>query len=83
MPRETTHLAKQDRRYMKFKMRRIKRAKLDGNEAAAQRHATELLQYFNVGDNETPISDALELSDGLDQPFRDRVSKLQDLSTKE
>lgn len=50
-----------DRKYIKFKMKEVKRAENRGNHAAARRHATELVQYLNLAeDTETPVEDALE-----------------------
>lgn len=51
-----------DRRYVKFKMKRIKEARNKGNKAAAQRHSTELIQYLGIApdDSETPIEGALD-----------------------
>lgn len=49
------------RKYIKFKMKQVKRAKQRGNQAKAQRHATELLQYLGLdGRSEPPIEGQLE-----------------------
>lgn len=52
---EQEYIRKTDRRYLKYKMKRIKKAKQQGNEALAQRHAIELAQYFGIGGQERPI----------------------------
>lgn len=50
-----------DRRYVKFKMQRIKELKQKGNNPAAERHATELIQYLGLDDeSELPIEPLLE-----------------------
>jgi hypothetical protein len=61
--REQTHLAETDRRYIKFKMKRIKEQKLLGNDSAARRHARELVQYIGVENDETPIEEQLSLTE--------------------
>lgn len=49
-----------DRKYMKYKMRRIKEAKESGNRAEVNRHAIDVIQYFSVdGTSERPIEDTL------------------------
>lgn len=67
-----------DRKYIKFKMKRIKSEKQRGNHAAARRHATELLQYLNLGGSESPIEQVMNhLAQQEDvisvEPFRTRA----------
>lgn len=44
--RTTRWMATTDRKYIKFKMKKIKEAKKSGNNALAERHAEELYQYL-------------------------------------
>lgn len=70
------YLAKTDRRYVKFKMKRIKRERNRGNRAAAERHANELLQYFGFDESERPIEQLFDENDEEDAPFRAKINKL-------
>lgn len=47
-------------KYVEFKKDQIKDAVKKGNAGKAKRHAIEMLQYLNKGDNEMPIEDSLE-----------------------
>jgi hypothetical protein len=50
-----------DRKYIKYKMKMIQKAKKQGNNAAASRHSTELIQYLGLErDSETPIEGMLD-----------------------
>jgi len=50
-----------DRKYIQFKMKKIKKAKKKGNNAAASRHATELTQYLGLDEGSaTPIEGMLD-----------------------
>lgn len=40
-------------------MKQVKEARNQGNHAAANRHATELIQYLGIGSHESPIEQAL------------------------
>lgn len=52
----TSDLKETDRKYIKFKMKRVKKAKKRGNNAEAERHATELIQYLGLEEgSEAPI----------------------------
>lgn len=58
---DTLKGAERDRKYVKFKMKEIKKEKKRGNEPAARRHATELFQYLSLGTGgETPIEGELD-----------------------
>lgn len=77
MPRDNMDFRETDRRYTKFKSKRIKREKKRGNTAAAERHATELLQYLGLdGSSELPIERALNRSEELDDSVVE-TAKLQ------
>jgi hypothetical protein len=84
MPRKERHLRELDRRYLKFKMKRIKKEINRGNRPAAQRHGVELIQYFGIGDGEMPIESVLQAAEddkqsGKDESmsFRDKVNALK------
>jgi hypothetical protein len=70
--REETHLAETDRLYIKFKMKRIKEAKLLGNDPAAKRHARELVQYIGIENDEMPIEEQLAL---IEEAMQSSASK--------
>lgn len=76
MPRTERTMPAQDRRYLKFKMERIKKEKRRGNRPAAHRHATELLQYFGINGSSRPIADALEL-DESGSPIDDMLEQFR------
>lgn len=70
----------QDRKYVKFKSKRVKRAKKRGNNAAAQRHATELIQYLGLDEgSETPIEGilAIEARNESQMSGDDRLQQLR------
>lgn len=76
--RDKTHLAEVDRRYIKFKMKRIKEQKLLGNDSAAKRHARELVQYIGIENDETPIEEQLTLiEDAMLTPDSKRLRALR------
>ena len=61
MDRNEQRNRKKDRKYIKFKMQKIKKAKEKGNSGAANRHATELTQYLGLDEgSETPIEGMLD-----------------------
>lgn len=62
-----------DRRYLKFKMKKIKEARNNGNRALARRHAIDIIQYFGFDDSEAPIEAFFE-KDEERMPFRSRFS---------
>lgn len=51
-----------DRKYIKFKMKRVKREKTRGNAPAAERHADELVQYLGLDERELPIERIVDLA---------------------
>lgn len=69
-----------DRRYVKFKSKRIKREQKRGNSAAANRHAMELVQYLGLDESsETPIEGILAMmeSESSEMAGTDRLKKLR------
>lgn len=68
------YLREVDRRYIKFKMKQIKKAKQQGNKGLAQRHATELLQFLGVDGSSTPIESVMNEAEQM--PFRNRITGL-------
>jgi len=68
-----------DRRYIKFKMKRIKEAKQRGNDARANRHANELLQYLGFDNSETPIESLFAEVEGLETPYRKKIRTYEGL----
>jgi len=82
MPRQQTHLSKIDRRYFKFKMKRIKRAEKRGNRAESQRHATELSQHFGFDNNsEPPIEPIIDIANP-DMSDTNKLKQLRGESTE-
>lgn len=75
-----TQLREIDRRYIKFKMQRIKRAKKRGNDPVARRHATELIQMLGLNDDtDMPIEEMVELLEENVTGFQyqDRLQQLR------
>lgn len=70
-----------DRKYIKFKMQRIKQAKKRGNDAAARRHATELIQMLGLNeDTDMPIEDMVTvLQENVTEfQYQDRFQQLRE-----
>jgi len=82
MPDEQQQLRETDRNYVQFKMKRIKKAKQRGNNAEAERHATELIQYLGLdfdGMAEVPIENIITLLENnmTDLQYTDRFKQLR------
>ena len=58
--RSENKISPADENYVMHKKDQIKEAVRKGNDAKAQRHVVEIIQYLGKGDNEMPIEDGLD-----------------------
>lgn len=77
MPRKKRTIPETDRRFIKYKMKQIKKAEKAGNRPRAERHGVELLQYLGIEDHDGPVLDLLEDTDEMSEPFREKMRNLR------